>query len=401
MRRIRAVFLLAIGLYASPAAAEISGGVVKIGVLADMSSVFSAASGPGSVEAARMAIEDFKGSVAGARIELLAADHLNKPDVGSLIARRWIDQDGVDVIVDLGNSAVALAVASIAQERDKAILVSSGGSNTLTGAACTPITVHWTYDSWSIANAVATRLVKLGLNTWFFVTADYAFGHDLEKMTTSIVEASGGKVLGSVRHPLNTTDFASFLLQAQTSKAKVVAIANGGADTINAIKQAREFGLAQSGQTVIGLTAMISDVHALGLETAQGMVISEAFYWDMNDATRSFSRRWSERNQGRMPTMLQAGVYSAVLQYLKAVAASNSDAGRIVVQKMKEKPMDDPLFGSVTLRPDGRAIHPMYLWQVKTPAESKGPWDYLKLLATVPADQAFRPMSEGGCPLVK
>jgi branched-chain amino acid transport system substrate-binding protein len=401
MRRIRAVFLLAIGLYASPAGAEISGGVVKIGVLADMSSVFSAASGPGSVEAARMAIEDFKGSVAGARIELLAADHLNKPDVGSLIARRWIDQDGVDVIVDLGNSAVALAVASIAQERDKAILVSSGGSNTLTGAACTPITVHWTYDSWSIANAVATRLVKLGLNTWFFVTADYAFGHDLEKMTASIVEASGGKVLGSVRHPLNTTDFASFLLQAQTSKAKVVAIANGGADTTNAIKQAREFGLAQSGQTVIGLTAMISDVHALGLETAQGMVISEAFYWDMNDATRSFSRRWSERNQGRMPTMLQAGVYSAVLQYLKAVAASNSDAGRIVVQKMKEKPMDDPLFGSVTLRPDGRAIHPMYLWQVKTPAESKGPWDYLKALATVPADQAFRPMSEGGCPLVK
>ena len=401
MRRIRAVFLLAIGLYASPAGAEISGGVVKIGVLADMSSVFSAASGPGSVEAARMAIEDFKGSVAGARIELLAADHLNKPDVGSLIARRWIDQDGVDVIVDLGNSAVALAVASIAQERDKAILVSSGGSNTLTGAACTPITVHWTYDSWSIANAVATRLVKLGLNTWFFVTADYAFGHDLEKMTASIVEASGGKVLGSVRHPLNTTDFASFLLQAQTSKTKVVAIANGGADTTNAIKQAREFGLAQSGQTVIGLTAMISDVHALGLETAQGMVISEAFYWDMNDATRSFSRRWSERNQGRMPTMLQAGVYSAVLQYLKAVAASNSDAGRIVVQKMKEKPMDDPLFGSVTLRPDGRAIHPMYLWQVKTPAESKGPWDYLKALATVPADQAFRPMSEGGCPLVK
>ena len=264
-----------------------------------------------------MAIEDFKGSVAGARIELLAADHLNKPDVGSLIARRWIDQDGVDVIVDLGNSAVALAVASIAQERDKAILVSSGGSNTLTGAACTPITVHWTYDSWSIANAVATRLVKLGLNTWFFVTADYAFGHDLEKMTASIVEASGGKVLGSVRHPLNTTDFASFLLQAQTSKAKVVAIANGGADTINAIKQAREFGLAQSGQTVIGLTAMISDVHALGLETAQGMVISEAFYWDMNDATRSFSRRWSERNQGRMPTMLQAGVYSAVLRISK------------------------------------------------------------------------------------
>ena len=242
---------------------------------------------------------------------------------------------------------------------------------------------------------------NLELNTWFFVTADYAFGHDLEKMTTSIVEASGGKVLGSVRHPLNTTDFASFLLQAQTSKAKVVAIANGGADTINAIKQAREFGLAQSGQTVIGLTAMISDVHALGLETAQGMVISEAFYWDMNDATRSFSRRWSERNQGRMPTMLQAGVYSAVLQYLKAVAASQERCWSHRGPEDEGKAHGRPLFGLSTLRPDGRAIHPMYLWQVKTPAESKGPWDHLKLLATVPADQAFRPMSEGGCPLVK
>jgi branched-chain amino acid transport system substrate-binding protein len=396
-----AAFLLIVGVHSSAANAEISGGVVKIGVLADQSSVFSASSGAGSVEAAKMAIEEFKGAVAGAPIELVVGDHLNKADVGSAMARKWIDQDGVDTIVDLGNSAVALAVALIASERDKAILVSSGGSNSLTGAACTPITVHWTYDSWSIANALATRLVKLGFDSWYFITADYAYGQDLENMTRSIVESGGGKVLGSVRHPLNANDFASYLLQAQASKAKVVALANGGGDTANSIKQAREFGLARSGQTIIGLSAMIADIDALGLEAAQGTVVADAFYWDMNDATRKFSRRWSKRNQGRMPTMLQAGVYSVVVQYLKAVEAANSDAGHVVVNKMKEKPMEDALFGTVTLRPDGRAIHPMYLWQVKSPSESKEPWDYMKPLASVPADQAFRPMSEGGCPLVK
>lgn len=385
---------------ALPAAAEMTGGKVKIAVLNDQSSLYADITGQGSVTAARLAIEDFGGKVEGAPIELVFADHQNKPDIGSNIARQWYDTDGVDVIVDVPTSSVALAINEIAREKNKVFLVSGAATSDLTGAKCSPNTVHWTYDTWALANGTGSAIVQTGGDTWFFLTSDYAFGHALERDTEAVVLKSGGKVLGKVRHPLNTADFSSYLLQAQASKAKIIGLANAGGDTINSIKQAAEFGIVAGGQNLAGLLVFITDVHGLGLQTAQGLIFTETFYWDLNDGTRAFSKRFAERMQGRVPTMVQAGVYAAVTHYLKAVDALGTDAdGKAVVAKMKELPTDDPLFGKGQIRKDGRKVHPAYLFEVKKPSESKGPWDYYKLKATIPADKAFRPLAEGGCPL--
>jgi branched-chain amino acid transport system substrate-binding protein len=393
-----AFFMLAGGA----AHADMSGGVVKIGVLNDMSGLYADLSGQGSVVAAQMAVEAFGGSVGGVKIEIIGADHQNKADIGSNIARQWFDVNGVDVIVDVPTSSVALAVSDVAREKNKVLLVSGAAASDLTGPKCSPNTVHWTYDTWALANGTGKSVVQTGGDTWFFITADYAFGQALERDTTAVIKANGGKVLGAVRHPLNTADFSSFLLQAQSSGAKVIGLANAGGDTTNAIKQAAEFGIVQGGQSLAGLLVFITDVHALGLQTAQGLVLTEAFYWDANEATRKFSEEFAKRDRGIHPTMVHAGVYSAVLHYLKAVKALGSDTdGAAVVAKMKGMPTDDPLFGKGMIRVDGRHIHPMYLFEVKKPEESKGEWDYYKLRATIPADEAFRPLNQGGCPLVK
>ncbi|HVO16963.1 MAG TPA: ABC transporter substrate-binding protein [Alphaproteobacteria bacterium] len=399
----RTALLAAALLIGSGAAhAEMSDGVIKIGVLNDRSGLYADLSGEGSVIAARMAVEDFGAAKKGMKVEIVSADHQNKPDVGSNIARQWFDVDKVDVIVDVPNSGVALAVNEVAREKNKVFLVSGAAASDLTGAKCSPNTIHWTYDTWALANGTGKAIVKTGGDTWFFLTADYAFGYALERDTANVVKANGGKVLGEVRHPLNTADFSSFLLQAQASKAKIIGLANAGGDTINSIKQAAEFGIVKGGQSLAGLLVFITDVNGLGLQTAQGLIMTEAFYWDMNDATRAFTKRFAPQDKGIHPTMVHAGVYSAVLHYLKAVEALKSDAdGKAVVAKMKEMPTEDSLFGKGMVRADGRHIHPMYLFQVKTPAESKGPWDYYKLRATIPANEAFRPIDEGGCPLVK
>jgi branched-chain amino acid transport system substrate-binding protein len=387
---------------AHAAQAEISGNVVKIGVLTDQSSLYTDLSGHGSVVAAQMAVEDFGGKVKGTAIEIVSADHQNKADVGSNIARQWFDVDGVDVIVDVPNSGVALAVNEIVKEKNKVFLVSGAATSALTGDKCSPNTVHWTYDTWALANGTGKAIVKAGGDTWFFITADYAFGHALEKDTSAVIVANGGKVLGAVRHPLNNADFSSFLLQAQSSGAKVIGLANAGGDTTNAIKQAAEFGIVAGGQSLAGLLIFLTDVHALGLQTAQGLIFTESFYWDSNDATRAFAKRFAERDGGIHPTMDHAGVYASVTHYLKALDALGSDAdGKAIVDKMKELPTDDPLFGKGTIRADGRKIHDMYLFEVKKPEESKAPWDYYKLRATIPAAEAFRPLDKGGCPLVK
>jgi branched-chain amino acid transport system substrate-binding protein len=388
-------------LVAAPAGAQISDNVVKIGVLNDQSSLYADLSGQGSVVAARMATEDYGADKKGLKVEIVSADHQNKADVGSNIARQWLDQDKVDVIVDVPNSAVALAVNQIVKEKGKAFLVSGAASSDLTGKQCSPNTIHWTYDTWALANGTGSAIVKTGGDTWFFLTADYAFGHALERDTEAVVIKNGGKVLGKVRHPLNTSDFSSFLLQAQASKAKIIGLANAGGDTTNAIKQAAEFGIVKGGQSLAGLLVFITDVHALGLPTAQGLIMTEAFYWDQNEKTRAFAKRFAERNRGIHPTMIHAGVYSAILHYLKTVEALKSDDGGKVIAKMKETPTDDPLFGKGTIRADGRKIHDMYLFEVKKPAESKGPWDYYKLRSTIPAAQAFRPLDQGECSLVK
>jgi branched-chain amino acid transport system substrate-binding protein len=389
--------LLALG---AATAAWAGDGVVRIGVLNDQSGVFSDSTGPGSTLSARMAAEDFGGKVAGMPIEVISADHQNKPDVGASIARGWFDTDKVDVIVDLGNSAVALAVNEIARDKNKAILVSAGGTTALTGKSCSPNTVHWTYDTWSQSNAIGSALVKAGHRTWFFLTADYTFGYNLRDETTKVVLANGGEVVGSVRHPINNSDFSSFLLQAQASKANVIALANGGTDTANAIKQANEFELPKGGQLLVGLSTMITDIQALGLATMQGIYVTETFYWDLTPETRAWSKRWAERNGGRYPTMMQAGVYAAVLHYLKAVqAVGDASNGRKVVAKMKELPTDDPLFGKGTILPNGRKIHDVYVFQVKSPAESKYPWDFYKLVSTVPGKDAFLSLAASGCKL--
>ncbi len=391
-----------LALSAGAAHAQYSGNVIKIGVLNDQSGTYADLAGPGSTLAAKMAVEDFKAANKGftTPIEVIAADHQNKPDVGSQIARKWYDSDGVDVIVDVPTSSVALAVNQVTKEKGKALIVSTGASSDLTGKSCSPNTVHWTYDTWQLANGTGSAIVKTGGDTWFFLTADYAFGHALERDTEAVVLKNGGKVLGKVRHPFPTADFSSFLLQAQASKAKIIGLANAGADTTNAIKQAAEFGIVKGGQNLAGLLVFLTDVHALGLEKAQGLIFTESFYWDLNDQTRAWSKRYGAQMGGKMPSMGQAGVYAGVLHYLKAVAALKSDDGTKVVAKMKELPTDDPLFGKGSIRADGRKIHNSYLFEVKKPSESKGPWDYYKVRATVPADQAFRPMAEGGCPLV-
>ena len=392
---------LAVMLGCGAAHAQYTDGVIKIGVLNDMSGLYADLAGQGSVVAAKMAVEDFGAAAKGMKVEIVGADHQNKPDVGSNIARTWFDRDNVDAIVDVPTSSVALAINEIAREKNKVFLVSGAAASDLTGPKCSPNTVHWTYDTWALANGTGKAMVKTGGDTWFFITADYAFGKALERDTTEIVQANGGKVLGSVRHPFPGTDFSSFLLQAQASKAKVIGLANAGGDTINSIKQAAEFGITQGGQSLAGLLVFISDIHALGLQTAQGLVLTEAFYWDQNDASRAFAKRFAPQFKNNMPTMVQAGVYAAVLHYLKAVEALKSDAdGKAVVAKMKEMPTDDPLFGKGTIRADGRKIHDMYLFEVKKPSESKGAWDYYKLRATIPAAEAFRPLKDGGCPLV-
>jgi len=388
-------------LISTAAQAQSSDVAVKIGVLSDMSSLYSDVGGPGSVVAAKLAVDDFNPAAHGMKVEVVGADHQNKPDVGSSVARQWYDVDHVDMIVDVPNSGVALAVSDVTREKNKVFLVSGAAASDLTGPKCSPNTIHWTYDTWMLANGTGKALVKTGGDTWFFLTADYAFGQALERDTTAVVLANGGKVLGSVRHPLNTQDFSSFLLQAQASKAKIIGLANAGGDTINAIKQGAEFGIVAGGQHFAGLLVFISDVNALGLKTAQGLVLTETWYWDMTEANRAFTKRWQAERSGKFPTMVQAGVYSAVTHYLKAVAALKSAAdGKAVVAKMKEMPTDDPLFGKGMIRADGRKIHPAYLFEVKKPEESKYPGDDYKLRATIPADEAWRPMKDDNCPLV-
>jgi branched-chain amino acid transport system substrate-binding protein len=373
---------------------------VKIGVLNDRSGVYADLSGEGSVTAARMAAEDFGAEAKGIKVEIVSADHQNKPDVASTITRQWIDQDGVNAIVDVPTSSAALAVNEITKEANAVFINSGAASSDLTGPACSPHTVHWTYDTWALANGTGSAMVEQGGDTWFFLTADYAFGHALERDTSAVVEKAGGTVVGTVRHPFPGTDFSSFLLQAQSSGAKVIGLANAGGDTINSIKQAAEFGITQAGQALAGLLIFITDVHALGLETAQGLVLTESFYWDLNDQTREWSARF-EAIDGDKPTMVQAGVYAGVLHYLKAIEQTKSTEADAVVAKMKEMPTDDPLFGQGEIRADGRKVHDMYLFRVKSPEQSSGEWDYYETVATIPADRAFRPLADGNCPLVQ
>jgi branched-chain amino acid transport system substrate-binding protein len=381
---------------------------IRIGVLNDMSGPFADLSGKNSVVAAQVAAEDFAKEIgAGApTVEILSADHQNKADMGLAIVRKWVDQDNVAAVVDVPNSAVALAVNGLLRDKDRAFLASSTATSELTGAQCAPTTVQWTFDTWALANGTARALVKSQADTWFFISADYAFGKALEEDATRVIKATGGKVIGSARLPLNTADFSSALLQAQSSGAKVIALANAGADTSTAIKQATEFGIGQDGkQRLAGLLVFLTDIDSMGLEGAKGLLLTEAFYWDLNDETRAWSKRFAERAGGRMPTMNHAGVYSSVLAFLRAakdVGGSNgASSGAAVVARMAAAPIKDPLFGPTTIRKDGRAVHDMYLFQVKTPGESRGRWDYYKLVATIPAAEAFRPLNEGACPLVR
>jgi branched-chain amino acid transport system substrate-binding protein len=378
--------------------------VVKIGVLNDMSSLYADIGGPNSVVAINMAVEDSGLRAKGWKIDVISGDHQNKPDVGTNIARQWIDTEKVDAIADTPNSGVALAVNNVVKEKNAILLNSGAATADLTGKACTPNTVSFTYDTYMLANGTGKALTKAGGDTWFFLTSDYAFGHALERDTSAVVTANGGKVLGSVKHPLNTSDFSSFLLQAQSSKAKVIGLANAGGDTTNAIKQAAEFGIVQGGQKLAALLLFINDVHALGLKTAHGLTFTESFYWDMNDKTRAWSKRFAEKaSKNAMPSMTQAGNYAMVLHYLKALEAlgGNPHDGAKVVAKMKELPTDDPLFGKGPLRIDGRRIIPAYLFEVKKPEESKGPWDYYKLIATIAPEDAAKPLEASECPLVK
>src|SRR5690242_3555613 len=377
---------------------------VKIGVLTDLSGLYADLGGQGSILAAQMAVEDSGMAAKGWKLDVISADHQNKPDIATNIARQWIEVDKVDVLMDVLNSGVALAVNNVVKEKNSVMINSGAATSDLTNAQCTPNTVHWTYDTYMLAHSTGQALVKAGGDSWFFITADYAFGAALERDTTAVVQAAGGKVIGGVKHPLNTADFSSFLLQAQASKAKIIGMANAGGDTTNTIKQASEFGIVAGGQKLAGLLLFLTDVHSLGLKVAQGLNFTETFYWDMNDQSREFAKRFSERMKTKAePSMVQAGVYSGLLHYFKALEAlgGNPHDGAKVVAKMKELPTDDPLFGKGTIRADGRKLHPAYLFEVKKPEESKGPWDYYKLVGTTPADQAFRPLSESACPLVK
>jgi branched-chain amino acid transport system substrate-binding protein len=402
-RSIAALMMTASLAFASAASAQTMDKVVKVGSLGDQSGLYSDIGGPGSTVAAQMAVEDSGLLAKGWKIDVISADHQNKPDVAVNIGKQWIDVEKVDVFVDLAASNVGLAIANLAKERNVVNLNSGSGSSDLTGSQCSPNTVHWAYDTYMLANGTGKALVKSGGDTWFFLAADYAFGQALERDTTAAVTAAGGKVLGDVKHPLNTSDFSSFLLQAQSSKAKVIGLANAGGDTTNAIKQAAEFGIVKGGQKLAGLLMFLTDVHSLGLNVAQGLNLTESFYWDMNDQTRAFSKRFMQRFPKNPPTMVQAGVYSSLIHYFKALDAlgGNLHDGRMVVAKMKELPTDDPLFGKGSIRADGRKIHPAYLFEVKQPSESKYPWDYYKLVATIPADEAFLPLEKSVCPLVK
>ncbi|WP_371423025.1 ABC transporter substrate-binding protein [Tardiphaga sp.] len=374
---------------------------LKLGAILDMSGLYADITGVGSETAAKMAAEDFGGEVLGRKIEIIAADHLNKADLSANIARDMLDNQGVEAIIDVAASATALAASEIARARNKIIIFNGPGSIRLSNEACGPYTVHYVFDTYAQANVTGLATVKNGLDTWFFLSADYAFGADLEKDTTAVVTKAGGKVLGSVKHPLNTSDFSSFLLQAQSSKAKVVGLANAGGDTITAIKQAAEFGLTRSGgQKLSPLLAFISDIDSVGLDTAQGLILAEAFYWDLNDETRAFTKRFQERTK-RVPTSAQAGVYSSVLHYLKAVKAAGTTDSAPVMKLMKETPINDMFAKNGRIREDGRMVHDMYLFEVKKPSESKGRWDDYKLIATVPAEQAFQPLEASRCPLVK
>ena len=387
-------------LTATMAKAQISDSVVRIGVLNDQTGVYSDHCGAGSIVAARLAIEDAGGRVLGKPVEIVYADHQNKPDIAAAKAREWFDDQQVDAIMDVAASATALAAIEVAKTKNKIVVLNGPGAVRITNEACSPVSVHWAYDTYALAHGTGLATVKAGYDSWFFITADYAFGQDLERDTAEVVKASGGKVLGNVRVPLNTPDFSSYLLQAQSSKAKVIGLANAGADTTNAIKQAAEFGIVQGGQKLAGLLVYINDVHALGLRTAQGLVLTEAFYWDMNDETRAFSKRFFARVQ-RMPNMSQAGVYSATRHYLEAVQAAGTDATEPVIAKMKATPVNDVFAKNGRIREDGRMVHDMYLFEVKKPEESKAPWDYYKLVATIPADEAFQPLTQSRCPLVR
>jgi branched-chain amino acid transport system substrate-binding protein len=377
---------------------------VKIGVLTDMASLYADDTGQGSVAAANLAAKDFMKNHPNVKVEVISADHQNKPDVATGIASKWFDVDHVDMITDVPTSSVALAVMQVGAQKNKALIYSGPGSSDITGTKCNANTVHWTYDTWMLANGTGKAIVKNGGDTWFFITADYAFGHALERDTAAVVKANGGKVLGAVRVPINNSDFSSFLLQAQQSKAKIIGLANAGGDTINAIKQGAEFGIVAGGQKFAGLLIFAPDIQALGLKAAQGLMFTETFYWDMNDGTRAWTKRWDkERNApGKLPSMNHAGVYAGTMAYLEAVVAVGSAKdGKAVVDKMKTMTFKDPLFGTTTVRADGRGIHPAYLFEVKKPGESKGPGDLYKLRATIPADEAFRPLKDGGCPLAK
>ncbi|GAA0570215.1 ABC transporter substrate-binding protein [Craurococcus roseus] len=379
--------------------------VIRIGVLADFSGPYRDTSGPTSVVCAQQAVEDSGAAARGIRVEVVQGDHQNRPDAALALVRRWFDQDGVDMVCEVNNSAIALAVANLAREKDKAQLASGAASSALTGEQCSTHTIQWTYDTWMFANAVGSATVRNGGDTWYFITADYGFGHQMERDTSRFVQAAGGKVLGSARFPFpGTTDFSAFLLQAQSSRAKVVGLATAAADTVNCIKQAREFGLTRRGQKLAGLVMFTTDIHAIGLETAQGLLLSEVFYWDLNDRTRAFTDRVRPKTPQNWPNQEHAGTYSACLHYLKAVAdlgpARAKASGGEVVRRMKAMPTDDDCFGPGLVREDGRKIHPAYLFEVKAPAESRGPWDYYKLAGTVPAEQAFRPIEEGNCPLI-
>ena len=380
---------------------KISDGVVKIGLILDMSSLYSDITGEGSVTAARMAIEDFGGKVLGKPIELVYADHQNKADIAANKAREWFDKDKVDALMDVAASATALAVVEVAKQKNRIAVFNGPGSTRLTNESCSPVTVHYTYDTFALANGTGRAVVKQGGDSWFFLTADYAFGASLEKDTSDVVKAEGGKVLGSARHPLNASDMSSFVLQAQGSGAKIIGLANAGGDTISSIKTANEFGVTKSGkQKLAGLLVYINDIHSLGLQLTQGLLLTEAFYWDLNDESRKWSRRFFERMK-KMPNMSQAGVYSSTMHYLKAVKAAGTDETGAVMKKMRELPINDFFAKNGRIREDGRMVHDMYLFEVKSPQESKSPWDYYKLRATIPAAEAFQPLSKSACPLVK
>ena len=383
------------------AQSKVSDDVVKIGVLTDMSGLYSDVGGEGAVVAAKMAIEDAGGKVLGKPIELISSDHQNKADIAANKAREWYDTQKVDMIAELLNSAVGLAVQEVGKQKKRITMNSGAAASRLTGADCSPYGVHWTYDTYALSNGTGKAMVKRGGDTWYFLTADYAFGKNLEKDTTAVVKANGGKVLGSVLHPLSSADFSGYLLQAKASKAKVIGLANAGADMINSVKQANEFGITKGGQQLAGLLVFDTDIDSIGLPIAQGMYLTTGFYWDMNDDSRKWAKRFGERHKGKMPTMVQAGVYSQVSHYLKAIAAAGTDDPDTVMKKMRDMPINDFFAKNGKLREDGRMVHDMYLAQVKKPSESKGRWDNLKIVQTIPGDQAFRSLKDSECALVK